>query len=74
MLPNSPNEDFRQSSFFKTWPQLPSPEGVRAQAHAQYLAGSGPDKRKTFGVRSLQWNPPPARYLCIHGFVRQVGC
>ncbi|KLJ07850.1 hypothetical protein EMPG_16680 [Blastomyces silverae] len=70
MLPNSPNEDFRQSSFFKTWPQLPSPEGVRAQARAQYLAGSGLDKRKTFGARGPQWNPPPATFASMGLFVK----
>ncbi|OAX82368.1 hypothetical protein ACJ72_03285 [Emergomyces africanus] len=72
MLPNSPNEEFRQSSFFKTWPQLPSPEDVRAQARAQYLAGSGLDKRKTFGkiLEGPQWNPPPAAFPSMGLFVK----
>ncbi|KJF60383.1 phosphotransferase enzyme family protein [Coccidioides immitis RS] len=70
MLRNCPNEDFQQSSFFKTRPQLPSPEDVRAQARAQYLAGSGPDKRKVFGDAGPQWNPPPASFASMGLFVK----
>ncbi|OAX84788.1 hypothetical protein ACJ72_00841 [Emergomyces africanus] len=70
MLPNRPNEDFWQSSFFKKWPQLPSPEDVRAQARAQYQAGSAPDGRKTFGDTGPQWNPPPASFESMGLFVK----
>ncbi|PGH02695.1 hypothetical protein AJ79_07574 [Helicocarpus griseus UAMH5409] len=34
MLPNNPNETFRESTFFKSNPNLPSPEEVRAQSRA----------------------------------------
>ncbi|OJD16947.1 hypothetical protein AJ78_02929 [Emergomyces pasteurianus Ep9510] len=70
ILPNCPNEDFRQSSFFKKWPQLPSPEAVRAQARAQYQAGSAPDQRKTFGPTGPQWSPPPASFESMGLFVK----
>nr|KMM66511.1 hypothetical protein CPAG_02850 [Coccidioides posadasii RMSCC 3488] len=43
---------------------------VRAQARAQYLAGSGPDKRKAFGDAGPQWNPPPASFASMGLFVK----
>ncbi|EEH34456.2 phosphotransferase enzyme family protein [Paracoccidioides lutzii Pb01] len=70
MLPNHSDEDFRQSSFFKTWPQLPSPEDIRAQARAQYLAGSSLDKRKVFEDTDPQWNPSPNAFASMGFFVK----
>ncbi|EEP78875.1 predicted protein [Uncinocarpus reesii 1704] len=70
MLPNNPDEDFRHSSFFKTWTHLPSPEAVRSMARAQYLAGSSPDKRKTLGEKGPFYSPPPVVFASANLFVK----
>jgi hypothetical protein len=47
MIPKSANFDVKESSFFKKFTALPSPEEARAQALAQDLAGIRPDERGT---------------------------
>ncbi|KAF4206480.1 hypothetical protein CNMCM8927_004874 [Aspergillus lentulus] len=48
MIPNSPNFDVRDSSFFRKWDELPSPKDVQAQAEAQRLAGINPNPRRDY--------------------------
>ncbi|PKX91188.1 uncharacterized protein P174DRAFT_376583 [Aspergillus novofumigatus IBT 16806] len=48
MIPNSPNFDVKDSSFFQKYQELPSPEDVQAQAEAQRLAGFNPNPRKDY--------------------------
>ncbi|GFF48390.1 hypothetical protein IFM58399_08288 [Aspergillus lentulus] len=48
MIPNSPNFDVRDSSFFRKWDELPSPKDVQAQAEAQRLAGFNPNPRRDY--------------------------
>ncbi|KAF4169708.1 hypothetical protein CNMCM6936_006867 [Aspergillus lentulus] len=48
MIPDSPNFDVRDSSFFRKWDELPSPKDVQAQAEAQRLAGFNPNPRSDY--------------------------
>jgi hypothetical protein len=48
IISNSPNLDVRESSFFREWDELPSPEDVQAQAEAQCLAGFNPNPRRDY--------------------------
>lgn len=57
-IPNSPNFDVKDSSFFTKWSHLPSPEEVRAQAKAQHLARINPDERKAYSMDGLHVRPP----------------
>lgn len=59
MVPNSPNFDIQDSTFFTKWSQLPSPEEVRIQAEAQHLAGVNPDNRKVHSTTGPNVRPPP---------------
>lgn len=67
-IPNSPNFDVKDSSFFTKWSHLPSPEGVRAQAKAQHLAGINPDKRKVYN--GFHVTPPPVLFEDMGPFVK----
>jgi hypothetical protein len=58
MIPKSVNFDVKDSSLFKKFCALPSPEEVRAQAIAQYLAGIRPDERRTLSDDYPHWLPP----------------
>lgn len=72
MLPNSPNFDVKDSSFFRQWHELPSPEEVRAQAERQRLAGASPDHRKSCSMPYLR--PPPAVFEDMNLFVKWGSC
>ncbi|WEW57591.1 hypothetical protein PRK78_003058 [Emydomyces testavorans] len=69
MLPNDPNADFRDSSFFQRFSQLPTPSEVRAEAKAQHLAGTSPDKR--YGLVGPKFvKPPPVLFESLGLFVK----
>lgn len=70
MIPKSPNFDAKDSQFFNKFANLPSPEEVRAQAKAQYLAGVSVDNRKTFSSFGPYVRPPPAVFEDLGLFVK----
>lgn len=62
MIPNSPNSDVKDSSFFRRHAQLPSPEKVRARAKSRYLTSIHPDDRKLFSLTGPHVRPPPVLF------------
>ena len=72
MIPNSPNFDVKDSSFFRQWHELPSPKEVKAQAQAkhQHLAGVGPDTRKGYSVAMPHVRPPPVIFEDMGLFIK----
>ena len=59
MIPSSLNFDVKDSSFFRKWSQLPSPEEVCARAQIQHLTGVNPDPRKTLSIDGVSLRKPP---------------
>lgn len=70
MIPNSPNFDVEDSTFFSKWSQLPSPKEVRAQAEAQHLLGVNPDDRKVHSLTAPFLRPPPVIFENMRLFVK----
>lgn len=70
MIPNSPNFDVKDSSFFRRWRELPSPEEVKAQAECQHLAGVNPDHRKDYSLAMPHIRPPPVVFEDMGLFVK----
>ncbi|PYH34912.1 phosphotransferase family protein [Aspergillus neoniger CBS 115656] len=70
MIPDLPNYDVKESSFFTKWEQLPTPEEVQAQAKAQHLAGINPDRRKDYSTDSFHTRPPPVLFEEMNMFVK----
>lgn len=70
MIPNSPNFDVKDSSFFRQWRKLPSPEEVKAQAECQHLAGVNPDHRKDYSFAMPHIRPPPVVFENMGLFVK----
>ncbi|GIK07224.1 hypothetical protein Aspvir_002881 [Aspergillus viridinutans] len=58
MIPDSLNFDIKDSSFFRKWSELPSPQDVQAQAKSQHLARAGPD-REIHPTAFPDPRPPP---------------
>lgn len=67
LVPIDANFDVRSSSFFQRHNQLPSPDEVRSQTHAQYLAGTqwGKKRRDVSNAR-----PSPAVFESLGLFVK----
>ncbi|RLL97414.1 hypothetical protein CFD26_102572 [Aspergillus turcosus] len=59
MIPDCPNFDVKDSSFFRKWRELPSPRDVQAQAESQHLAGVNPDPRRDYRRDASSGRPPP---------------
>ncbi|KAE8350134.1 kinase-like domain-containing protein [Aspergillus coremiiformis] len=70
MIPNSPNFDVKDSTFFSKWSQLPSPKEVRAQAEAQNLLGVNPDNRKIHSSTIPSIRPPPVIFKNMRLFIK----
>lgn len=70
MIPNSPNFDVKDSSFFRQWRELPSPEVVKARAKHQHLAGVGPDPRKVYSVAMPHVRPLPVVFEDMGLFIK----
>ncbi|KAF2868574.1 hypothetical protein BDV95DRAFT_578745 [Massariosphaeria phaeospora] len=69
-IPTDPNFDNQSSSFFQQYKQLPSPDEVRSQARAQYLAGTHwGDKRRDVST-GFNARPSPAVFEFIGLFVK----
>ncbi|KAF7125574.1 hypothetical protein CNMCM5793_001791 [Aspergillus hiratsukae] len=62
MIPDSPNFDVKDTSFFRKWRELPSPKDVQAQAESQHLAGVNPDPRRVYRDDASYLKPPPVVY------------
>ncbi|KAJ5084763.1 hypothetical protein NUU61_009342 [Penicillium alfredii] len=60
MIPDAPNFDAKDSSFFNKWRTLPPPEQVQEKAKAQWVSGTSLDKRKTLSYGARYMRPPPA--------------
>ncbi|KAE8377791.1 hypothetical protein BDV26DRAFT_262940 [Aspergillus bertholletiae] len=70
MIPNSPNFNIEDSTFFGKWSQLPSPKEVRAQAEAQHLLGVNPDNRKVHSSTAPSVRPPPVIFGNMRLFIK----
>ncbi|OKO94358.1 hypothetical protein PENSUB_11625 [Penicillium subrubescens] len=71
MIPKSPNFVSEKSGYFQRFTNLPSPEEVRKQAEAQYLAGTSADSRRRFSEgEGPQRSPPPAVFEKLGLFVK----
>ncbi|KAK7178317.1 phosphotransferase enzyme family protein [Paraphaeosphaeria sporulosa] len=69
-VPKNANYDVQSSSFFRHYNQLPSPDEVRSQARAQYLAGTNwGDKRRGVST-SYNARPSPAVFEPMGLFVK----
>jgi serine/threonine protein kinase len=69
-IPTDPNFDNQSSSFFQQYKQLPSPDEVRSQARAQYLAGTHwGDKRRDVST-GFNARPSPAVFESMGLFVK----
>lgn len=60
MVPDAPNFEVKDSSFFKKWNDLPTPQQVREKAKAQWAAGTSLDKRRALSYGGRHMRPPPA--------------
>jgi hypothetical protein len=69
MIPNSPNYDMKDSSFFNKWSDLPLPANVKAQAYAQHLAGYSPDDEIAYSTAYTDLHPLPALFNDMGLFV-----
>ncbi|KAK2765226.1 hypothetical protein FQN54_008925 [Arachnomyces sp. PD_36] len=69
-IPKDRDFDVKDSSFFLKHAQLPSPQTVRSEARAQYLAGIRIDKRKHFDPAGLNLSPPPVIFESMGLFVK----
>lgn len=70
MIPDSPNFDVKDSSFFRKWRELPSPKDVQVQAESQHLAGVNPDHRRIHSMTPPHLNPPPVVFEDMGLFVK----
>jgi hypothetical protein len=70
MLPDSLSFDVKDSSFFRKWPELPSPQDVQAKAKSQHLAGVNPDPRKVYRMDGPYASPPPVIYEDMGLFIK----
>lgn len=69
MIPKECNFDVKDSSFFQTWSELPSPEMVQAQARTQYLEDN-PENSKQFPMDIPPDRPPPVIFKEMGVFVK----
>ncbi|KAA8650405.1 uncharacterized protein ATNIH1004_003091 [Aspergillus tanneri] len=70
MIPNSPDFDVKDSTFFSKWSQLLSPEEVRTQATVQHLARVNPDNRKVYSTTAPYVRPPPVIFDDMRLFIK----
>ncbi|GIJ90516.1 hypothetical protein Asppvi_009472 [Aspergillus pseudoviridinutans] len=73
MIPNSPNFDIKDSSFFGKWQELPSPKDVQAQADAQRFAGFNPNPRRDYESAATFVKPIPVVFEDMDLFIKW-GC
>ncbi|KAJ5152208.1 hypothetical protein N7492_010503 [Penicillium capsulatum] len=60
MVPDTPNFEVKDSSFFKKWKGSPTPQQVREKAKAPWAAGTSLDKRKVLSYCGRHMRPPLA--------------
>ena len=61
-VPRVSNIDFKNSTYFTSCEELPTPGEVRARALVQHSAGIGTDSRKHFYPEGPNWDPPPVLF------------
>lgn len=62
IIPDSADFDVKDSSFFKRWDTLPSPDEVRSQAYVQHVSGTTLDERRRFSITGPHVWPPPVLF------------
>ncbi|KAF2438884.1 kinase-like protein [Karstenula rhodostoma CBS 690.94] len=72
-VPGDANFDVKSSSFFQHHDRLPSPDEVRSQARAQYLAGTHWGNKRRCVSTGLNLRPSPAVFESMNLYVKW-GC